>query len=103
MILSNAVICNCGVLLFYSSYHGTMKLSVEVLYNTKFWQGKTLVNLAKQMPFANILATQPNSRFTKIANIGCCKFANIFLIKTPKRSIRQSFIPPNFALYAMFV
>ena len=28
--------------------------------------------------------TQPNSRFTKVANVSYCKFANIFLAKTLK-------------------
>ena len=43
--------------------------------------------------------TQPNSRFTKVAKVSNCKFANIFLTKTLKRSIRQSFAPPKFVLY----
>ena len=40
--------------------------------------------------------TQPNSRLTKVANVSYCKFVNIFLTKTLKRSIRQSFTPPKF-------
>ena len=41
-------------------------------------------------------STQPNSRLTKVANLSYCKFANIFLAKLIKRSIRQSFTPPKF-------
>ena len=40
--------------------------------------------------------TQPNSRFTKVANVSYCKFTNIFLAKTLKRLIRQSFTPSKF-------
>ena len=42
--------------------------------------------------------TQPNSRFTKVANVSYCKFANIFLAKTLKQSIHQSFTPPTFCI-----
>ena len=37
--------------------------------------------------------TQPNSRFTIVTK---GKFANVFLAKTLKRSICQSFTPPTF-------
>ena len=40
--------------------------------------------------------TQPNSKFTKVANVSYCKFANIFLAKTLKQLIRQSFTLPKF-------
>ena len=65
----------------------------ELLYSTKFWRRKTLANLAKRTSFANILP-----RFTKVcmyvANVSYFKFTNIFLTKTLKQSICQSFTLP---------
>ena len=73
-----------------------MECAVQhIPYSTKFWRGKTLANLAKRMPFANILPSQiPGSPI--VASVSYCKFANIFLTKLIKRSIRQSFTPPKF-------
>ena len=42
--------------------------------------------------------TQPNSVFTKVANVSYCKFANTFLAKNLKRSIHQSFTTPEFCV-----
>ena len=39
--------------------------------------------------------TQPNSRFIIVTNGSYCKFANVFLAKTLKRLIRQSFTLPT--------
>ena len=36
------------------------------------------------------------ARFTKVANVSYCKFANIFLAKTLKQLICQSFTPSEF-------
>ena len=43
-----------------------------------------------------IFFTQPNSRFTIITNGSYCKFVNVFLAKTLKQSIRQSFTLSKF-------
>ena len=39
---------------------------------------------------------QPNSRFTKVADVSYCKFVNIFLAKILKQPIHQNFISPKF-------
>ena len=56
-----------------------------------FGEGKLGVTIVIRQYF-----TQPNSRFTIGTNGSYCKFANVFLAKTLKRSIRQSFTPPTF-------
>ena len=73
----------------------------EILYSTKFWRGKTLWRIWQNV--TRQYFTQPNSRFTKVANISYCKFPNIFLAKTLKQLIRQSFTRQNFALYGKHV
>ena len=46
--------------------------------------------------------TQPNSVFTKVANVSYCKFANIFLTKNLKRSIHHKvLLHQNFVLYGI--
>ena len=44
--------------------------------------------------------TQPNSRFTKVANVSYCKFANIFLDKTHKTIDSPKFYPTKITLSA---
>ena len=79
-----------------------IKLIIKVLYSVKFLQGETLANLAKRMPFANILP-KPNSRFTKVANVSYCKFANIFLAKTHKMINSLKFCPTKILRYTVIV
>ena len=67
----------------------------------KFWRGKTLANLAK-MNVIHQYFMQPNSRFTKVANVSYCKFTNIFLAKTLKRSFAKVLPRQNFALVLEF-
>ena len=67
-----------------------------ILYSAKLWQGKTLTNLAKQSSFANILPNLIPDWLYLVTNGSYCKFTNVFLAKTLKRSIRQSFTPPTF-------
>ena len=71
--------------------------SLCILYSAKLWRGKTLVNLAKRSSIANILPNQiPDSLIIIATNGSYCKFAKVFLVKTLKRSICQSFTPPAF-------
>ena len=45
--------------------------------------------------------TQPNSRFTKRANVSYCKFANIFLTKTHKMIDSPKFYPTKILHYTI--
>ena len=46
--------------------------------------------------------TQLNSRFTKVANVSCCKSANIFLAKTDKMIDSPKFYPTKIVHYTLY-
>ena len=67
----------------------------SIPYSAKFWREENFGEFGETI-ITRQYFTQPNSRFTVVTNGSYCKFANVFLAKTLKRSIPQSFTPPTF-------
>ena len=92
--LINTTALNLLTTMLYFLY-STLDILWQIPYSAKFWRGENFGEFGETNAIRQYF-TQPNSMFTKVANVSYCKFVNIFLTKTLKRSIRQSFIPPKF-------
>ena len=71
------------------------RMQTWIPYSAKFGRGKNFGEFGKTNVIHQYFI-QPVSRFTKVANVRYCKFANIFLAKTLKWSIRPKFCPSKF-------